>query len=215
MLGWRERDGPQPVRMNPGFNKIPKTIAMVFTVAIFFYGCQDTYERVGDEKQILIYPQGVAKDFELTYTETLDELESEDKGRSRVIAVLTSPMSEDFDNMVFKYRTFPEGLQVEFYDDDNNKSTIRANYGIIYSQTDIIDLRGDVVIETHEGKKLETPQLYWDRKAEWIFTQEKFTFTDPEDGTVMDGEGMDFNRDFSFFRAHRTYGLMTIKEDET
>lgn len=188
---------------------------MVFTVAIFFYSCQDTYERVGDEKQVLIFPQGVAQDFELTYTETQDELESEDKGTSRVIAVLKSPLSEDFDNMAFKYRTFPEGLVVEYFDQDNNKSIIKADYGIIYSQTDIIDLRGGVVIETHDGKKLETSQLYWDRKDEWIFTEEKFTYTNPEDGTVMDGEGMDFNRDFSYFKAHRTYGLMTIKEDES
>ncbi|MEY8020820.1 LPS export ABC transporter periplasmic protein LptC [Muriicola sp. SD30] len=184
-------------------------------MAIFFFGCQDTYKRVGDEKKIEIYPQGVAQNFRLTYTETPEELESEDKGDSRVIAVLKSPVSEDFDNMLFKYRTFPEGLEVEYYDKDNNKSTIKANYGIIYSQTNIIDLRGEVVIETHDGKKLETPQLYWDRKEEWIFTQEKFTYTNPEDGTVMDGEGMDFNRDFSFLNAHRTDGLMTINEEES
>ncbi len=188
---------------------------MVFTVAIFFYSCQDTYQRVGDEKQIEVYPQGVAQNFELTYTETTEELESEDEGISRVIAILKSPISEDYDNMLFKYRTFPKGLEVEYFDQDNKKSTIKADYGIIYSQTNMIDLRGNVVIETHDGKKLETPQLYWDRKEEWIFTQEKFTYTNPEDGTVMDGEGMDFNRDFSVFNANRTYGTMTIKEDES
>ncbi|NNJ88821.1 MAG: LPS export ABC transporter periplasmic protein LptC [Eudoraea sp.] len=201
--------------MKPLGKNIPIPIAMVFTVAIFFYSCQDTYKRVGDEKKIEVYPQGVAQNFELTYTETTEELESEDEGISRVIAILKSPVSEDYDNMRFKYRTFPKGLEVEYFDKDNKKSTIQADYGIIYSQTNMIDLRGNVVIETHDGKKLETPQLYWDRKEEWIFTQEKFTFTNPEDGTVMDGEGMDFNRDFSFFKAHRTYGLMTIKEDES
>ena len=182
-------------------------------MAMFFLACQDTYQRVGDEKQIAVYPQGVAQNFELTYTETTEELESEDAGNSRVIAILKSPISEDFDNMIFKYRTFPKGLEVTYFDKDNNVSTIRADYGIIYSETDIVDLKGHVVIETHDGKKLETPQLYWDRKAEWIFTKEKFKYTNPEDGTVMDGEGMDFNRDFSFFNANRTYGLMTIKEE--
>ncbi len=201
--------------MKPLGKKIPISIAMVFTVAIFFYSCQDTYQRVGDEKQIEVYPQGVAQNFELTYTETTEELESEDEGNSRVIAILKSPISEDYDNMLFKYRTFPKGLEVEYFDKDNKKSTIQADYGIIYSQTNMIDLRGNVVIETHDGKKLEAPQLYWDRREEWIFTQEKFKYTNPEDGTIMDGEGMDFNRDFSFFNAHRTYGLMTIKEDES
>ncbi|MGB5646991.1 LPS export ABC transporter periplasmic protein LptC [Muriicola sp.] len=201
--------------MKPLGKKIPISIAMVLTVAIFFYSCQDTYQRVGDEKKIEVYPQGVAQDFELTYTETTEELESEDEGNSRVIAILKSPLSEDYDNMLFKYRTFPNGLEVEYFDADNKKSTIKADFGIIYSQTDIIDLRGNVVIETHDGKKLETPQLYWDRNEEWIFTQEKFKYTNPEEGSIMDGEGMDFNRDFSILKAHKTNGLMTIKENES
>lgn len=188
---------------------------MVTTMAMFFFGCQDTYKRVGEEKKKEIYPQGVAQNFILTYTETTEELESEDAGESRVIAILRSPVSEDFDNMLFKHRTFPEGLELEYFDKDNKKSTITADYGIIYSNTNVIDLRGNVIIESHDGKKLEAPQLYWDRNEEWIFTQEKFTFTNPEDGTIMDGEGMDFNRDFSFFNAHKTYGLMTIKEEES
>lgn len=189
-------------------------IATVFTVAMLFISCQDSYTPVGDEAGELIYPQGIAANFTLTYTETGEKLSSEDEGESRVIAVLSSPLSKDFDNLRFRYRTFPEGLQVEFYDEDNQKSVVRADYGIIYSDTDLIDLRGNVEVVTHDGKKLEAPQLYWDRTNEWIFTGEKFRFTNPEDGTVMDGEGMDFNRDFSYFNAHRTYGLMTLKESQ-
>lgn len=186
----------------------------MFTVAMFFWGCQDQYKRIGEEAGENIFPQGVATNFSLTYTETAP-LETQDSGSSRVIAILRSPLSEDYDNLRFRYRTFPNGLEVEFFDEDNNKSTITADYGIIYSSTNLIDLRGNVVITTHDGKKLEAPQLYWDRGLEWIFTQEAFRYTNPEDGTVMDGEGMDFNRDFSFFNAHKTYGLMTIKEDES
>lgn len=182
---------------------------------MLFLSCQDTYKRVGEEAQKEIYPQGIAYNFTLTYTETIEQLENEDVGSSRVVAVLTSPLSEDYDNLRFQYRTFPKGLQVEFFDEENNKSIIRADYGIIYSLTNLIDLQGNVVLESHDGKKLEAPQLYWDRTNEWIFTQEKFKFTNPEDGTIMDGEGMDFNRDFSFFNAHKTYGLMTIKENES
>ncbi len=176
--------------------------------------CKDNYQRVGEEAVKPIFPQGVAQNFTLTYTETPKELGSEDADSSKVIAILRSPITEDFDNQSFRYRTFPEGLKVDFFDDKNQKSVITADYGIVYSQTNLIDLQGNVVIETHDGKKLETPQLFFDRKNSWIFTEEEFTYTNPEDGTVMDGEGMDFNRDFSFFKAHKTYGLMTIKESE-
>jgi len=190
-----------------------KNIATAFAVAMFFLSCKDTYERVGEEAPPLIFPQWVAQDFVLTYTEVKDKMGNEDVANSRILAILKSPISENFDNLKFPYRTFPNGLQVDFFDEDNNKSVITADYGIIYSATNLVDLQGNVVIESHDGKKLEAPQLYWDRVNEWIFTEKKFKYTNPEDGSIMDGEGMDFNRDFSFFNAHKTYGFMMIKEE--
>ncbi|MEO2050795.1 LPS export ABC transporter periplasmic protein LptC [Flagellimonas beolgyonensis] len=193
---------------------ILKCFATVFTVAILFMSCDDDYERVGEEAVKPIFPQGVAQNFTLVYTETLEPMSTQDSAYSKVIAVLRSPVSEDFDNQSFKFRTFPKGLVVDFFDEKNQKSVIQADYGIVYSQTNMIDLRGNVVVESHDGKKLETDQLYFDRKNNWIFTEAAFKYTNPEDGTVMDGQGMDFNRDFSFFKAHKTFGLMTIKEEE-
>ncbi len=193
---------------------ILKSFATVFTVAILFISCGDDYERVGEEAVKPLFPQGVAQNFTLTYTETMEAMGTQDSANSRVMAVLTSPLSEDFDNQRFKFRTFPKGLQVDFYDEKNQRSVIIADYGIVYSQTNLIDLQGNVVIETHDGKKLETDQLFFDQKNNWIFTEAAFKYTNPEDGTVMDGEGMDFNKDFTFFKANKTFGLMTIKEEE-
>ncbi|SDW70004.1 LPS export ABC transporter periplasmic protein LptC [Flagellimonas zhangzhouensis] len=193
---------------------ILKSFATVFTVAILFMSCGDEYERVGEERVKPIFPQGVAHNFTLTYTETKEAMSAQDSAESRIIAVLSSPVSEDYDNQYFKFKNFPEGLRVDFYDDNDQKSVVVADYGIVYSQTNLIDLQGNVVIETHDGKKLETDQLFVDRKNNWIFTEAAFKYTNPEDGTVMDGEGMDFNRDFSYFKAHKTYGLMTIKEED-
>lgn len=193
---------------------ILKCFATVLTVAILFISCGDNYERVGEEAVKPIFPSGVAQNLKLTYTKTEEEMGTEDQDSSKVNAILTSPVYENFDNQIFKFQTFPEGLKVDFFDEKNQKSIITADYGIVYSQTNLIDLQGNVVIESHDGKKLETPQLFFDRANNWIFTEEAFTYTNPEDGTVMDGEGMDFNRDFSYFKAHKTYGLMTIKEKE-
>lgn len=177
-------------------------------------GCGDRYERVGEEALKKNYPQGVATNFTLTYTEAPKEMSTLDSSASKVIAILKSPLNEDYDNQRFKYKVFPEGLQVDFFDDKSQKTVIMADYAIIYSQTNLMDLQGNVVIESHDGKKLETAQLYWDRKNKWIFTEGEFTYTNPEDGTVMDGEGMDFNRELTFLSAQKTFGLMTIKEEE-
>ena len=190
-------------------------IARAFVLAMFVLGCEDTYKRVGNEAAELVYPQGIARDFTLTYTESIKELTSQDSSDTRVIAVLKSPVSEDFTNLRFQYRTFPEGLRVEHYDAQGRLSTIEADYAIIYAQTNLYDLRGHVVMETHDGKRLQTDQLYWDRASDWIFTEGRFTLTNPEDGTVLNGQGMDFNRDFTYFSAHKTGGEMLVKEEES
>lgn len=189
-------------------------LAIVLAIAILLLSCEDQYKRVGEEAVAPLFPQGIVQNFTLTYTEMADEMGTQDLATSRVIAIVTSPLTEDFNHQKFKFRTFPKGLHVDFFDEKNQKSIITADYGIIYSQTDLVDLRGNVIIHTHDGKTLKTPQLFFDRTDNWIFTEAAFTYTNPEEGTIMDGEGMDFNRDFSFFKAHKTYGLMTLQENE-
>ena len=201
-MGWGQRKGAKLIRLRTQIRHNCIRIATVFTVAILFVACQDNYKRVGEEAVERVFPQGVAKNFTLTYTEAQRELSNIDSADSRIIAILKSPLNENYENLSFRHQIFPEGLEVDFYDEEGRKNTIKADYGMVYSQTNLIDLQGNVLIESHDGKKLETSQLYWDRKNKWIFTQHKFTYTNPEDGTVMDGEGMDFNRDFTLSLIH-------------
>ncbi len=69
-------------------------------------------------------------------------------------------------------------------------------------------------METHDGKRLVADQLYWDRTNDWIFTEGRFTLSNPEEGTLLNGTGMDFNREFSYFNAHQTGGQMEVPEEE-
>jgi hypothetical protein len=200
--------------MTKYFFEIIKGIAMVFSMAMLFFSCADNYKRVGDEAKKKVFPQGIAENFVLTYTESPEKINPEKEGASKVLAILSGPIRNDFENLIFPYQTFPEGLRVEIFNEKNEKTTVDADYGIYYKSTALIDLQGNVVIKGHDGKMLEAPQLYYDRANEWAFTQEKFKFTNPEDGTVMDGEGMDIKKDLSFLNAHKTFGLMLIKEDK-
>lgn len=199
--------------MKQSFRYYLKSIALVFSGAMLFFSCTDNYKRVGEEALPVVFPQGVAQNFLFTYTEAQKTMENEDIDSTRVVSVISGPVFKMFDNLEFPYYTFPDGLVVDIYDEESNKNVITADYGIRYLATGLIDLRGNVVIVTHDGKKLEAPQLFYDRGNEWVFTQNKFKYTNPEEGTVMDGEGMDFNKDFTFLNAHKTYGLMTIKEN--
>lgn len=199
--------------MTEKFNNILKSIAIV-SMAMLFFSCSDNYKRVGDEAKKPIFPVGIAEDFVLTYTETNAVMKTDTIDSSKVISVLTSPKSENFENLEFPYRTFPNGLVVDFFDDDQKKSIVKADYGIIYSATNLIDLQGNVVLESHDGTKLETPQLFIDQDNKWSFTHDKFKYTNPKDGTIMDGVGMDFSQDKNFLYAHKTNGLMLIPEEK-
>ena len=120
--------------------------ATVFTVAILFIGCQDNYKRVGEEAVERVFPQGVAKNFTLTYTEAKKELSALDSANSRIIVVLRSPLNENYENLSFKHQIFPEGLEIDFYDEEGRKNIITAEYAMVYSQTNLIDLQGNVLI---------------------------------------------------------------------
>ena len=187
---------------------------MVFAMALSFWSCDDQYERVGEEAGTFIFPQSVAEGFTLTYTESPKEVTNQDSTITRAIVELSADKNEDYRNMRFRYQVFPEGLLLEFYDDEDQKSIIEADYAIVFTDTNLIELKGNVVLTSHDGKKLEAPQLYFDRNNNWIFTEENFRYTNPEDGTIMMGQGMDFDRNFTKVQAQRTDGQIAIKEEE-
>ena len=188
-------------------------IAVWITMAMLFLSCKDNYKRVGGEAKKTIYPRWISENSVLTYSELKEPLGTEETKGSKNIAILRSPITYNYDNLLFPHKLFPKSLEVDFFDEKGQRNKIRADYGIVYTATNLIDLRGNVVVETPDGKKLETPQLFYDQDNEWIITQEKFTFTNPGDGSMMNGTGIDFRRDLSFLRAHKNDGLMMNKEE--
>ena len=188
--------------MKPQLKNKLLNIVTVLAVTMFF-SCQSNLSEIEKMRFTEKFPNGIAENFVLTYTDS-----------AKVKAILRSVLNEDFSNQSFPYSEFPKGLQVDFFDDLNNKSTVTAQYGILYSNTNLVELRDSVVLKTHDGKVLETSQLFWDQKNEWVFTEKKFTFTNPKEGTIMNGDVMDFNKDFSIAKAHKTFGVFAIEDRE-
>ena len=82
----------------------------------------------------------------------------------------------------------------------------------MYSRTDIVDLRGNVFITTPEGAILNTSQLYWDIKKEWVFTQEYFTFKN-EDYDIA-ANILDASRSFDKITTGPLVGNVLVEEEE-
>ncbi|WP_298416741.1 LPS export ABC transporter periplasmic protein LptC [uncultured Kordia sp.] len=167
------------------------------------FSCQGDYNS---EMQKLSYskrfPVGEAENIFLVYTDS-----------GKVKSTLRSPYNKDFSNQKFPFSEFPKGVIVKFFDDQNNENTITADYAILYSDTRLVDLQGNVTLTTHKGDVLAAPQLFWDQDREWIFTEGEFKISN-EYGVLLQGtNGIDFNRDLSIMEAHEIYDS-TIPIDE-
>jgi LPS export ABC transporter protein LptC len=172
----------------------------VLAVTLFF-SCDDGSSILKQINQFNENPVGIAYDIRMTYTDS-----------ANVKAILTAPINLDYTHLSFKYSEFPEGLKIIFYNDNNEENTVVADYGILYNQTRIVDLQGNVVLLSNSGSRLETSQMYWDSEKEWLFTEQPFTFKSENED--MAATRLDTNKEFSKFQTGKLTGTMLVEEQK-
>ena len=129
---------------------------MVILIVITLFSCEGNYQNIQKMNLKDEAPFAIGKNINLKYIDS-----------GKVAANLIAPKLLDYSNFDFPYQEFPEGIILHFWEKDA-MSTITADYGIIYSGTNIIDLQGNVVIKMQDGKLLETPQLYYDQVNQFV-----------------------------------------------
>jgi LPS export ABC transporter protein LptC len=168
--------------------------AILLASGVFLMACESDLKNVRKLTETSFAPSGSVDSIHLKYTDS-----------GRIKSVLKSPKMLDFSAISHPYTEFPKGIHLTLFEENGNKSTIVANYAISYKKTKIIDLQGNVIITSYDGKKLETSQLYYDQKNEWFFTEKPFKYTD-EIGGYLEGPGVDFSKDFKVFNMQRSKG---------
>jgi LPS export ABC transporter protein LptC len=186
--------------MQPLRYKFLKKGFLVLAVTLFF-SCDDGSSILKQINQFNENPVGIAYDIRMTYTDS-----------AKVKAILTAPINLDYTHLSFKYSEFPEGLKIIFYNDNNEENTVVADYGILYNQTRIVDLQGNVVLLSNSGSRLETSQMYWDSEKEWLFTEQPFTFKSENED--MAATRLDTNKEFSKFQTGKLTGTMLVEEQK-
>ena len=176
---------------------IIKNLVTAIVVTLFF-SCTNDFDKVQKIGVLQNQPIGEAENIDVKYTEVKEDT------TVKLLANLLSPKMLDYSNRNFKFSEFPKGIELKLYDDDNNKTTITSKYAIVYSDTDIIDLRDDVVVITHGGDTLHTDQLYYNEKLEWVFTNVPFVFK--RAAGVTNGYGFDSDKTFKKFQMREMEG---------
>jgi LPS export ABC transporter protein LptC len=174
-----------------------KKVMLLLVTTFFFVSCESNFNEVRKINITEFNPAGEANDFNLKYTDS-----------GKIKAILISPQMLDYSNLEFPFTEFPKGIKVTIYDEKGNKSFITASYAISYSKSNLIDLQGKVKITTHDGKMLETEQLYYDQKNEWFFTQKQYKYTN--NTSVVEGLGIDFSKDFKTLDTQKISGVYSI-----
>lgn len=169
----------------------------VFLFLTTFCSCESNLKDVQNIYKTTFVATGEADSINLKYTDS-----------GQVKSTLQSIKMLDYSSAKNPFVEFPKGILVTLYDANNRKTTIKADKAISYKRTQVIDLMGNVKIVTHDGKILETTQLYFDQKNEWFFTEEAFKFNDGQGG-YLEGIGIDFSKDFKVFNMQNNMGQVT------
>lgn len=184
---------------------------MALLVAITLFACESNYQNVKKLSLSDGEPIAVGKNINFKYTENKD-LNLTDS--AKLVTNLLAEKLLDFSNLDFPYKEFPNGIEVHFWNDEGKESTVTSDYAIQYDNTELVDLRRNVVIVTADSVVLNADQLYWDQKNQWVFTDQPYRIKF-KDGSYNEGARFDGNQDFTIFLSRKNQGVQLIDKQQT
>jgi len=179
---------------------IKSTVVILITTVLF--ACEGNYKNVKKLSMKDGLPVAEGVDINMFYTDS-----------GKVVTNLIAPRIRDYSNFEFSYQEFPEGVEVRFFE-NGEQSTVTSDYAMRYPETNIVDLRENVVLVTADGNVLNAQQLYWDQKNKWVFTDKPYRITF-NDGSYNDGARFDANEDFTVFLSRKNDGIQIIDQNKT
>lgn len=149
-----------------------------------------------------LYPTGEADSALIKYTDS-----------AQIKTEMFAVKMMDYSNAKYPFNHFPEGIEVTIFDENKKEHHIVADKATSYTKTGMIDLQGNVKITSHDGKVMETQQLYYDQKNKWFFTEHYFKVTD-HNKSFFEGIGIDFDQNFKIVNAQQNRAeLKDIKNE--
>ncbi|MFM7054348.1 MAG: LPS export ABC transporter periplasmic protein LptC [Bacteroidota bacterium] len=111
------------------------------------------------------------------------------------------------------YTEMPEGIKVEFFNNDLKPSTtMTAKRAIKREKAQQMEAFGNVEVVNAKGEKLNTEHLVWNEITKKISSDEfvKITTSDK----IIYGKGFESNQDFTSYRIFKITGTINISRNE-
>ncbi len=178
-----------------------KSVIVLFG-AITLFACEGNYKNIQKFNLADGGPIAEGRMVNVKYTDS-----------GRLTTNLIAPLLLDYSNYEYPYQEFPEGVEVRFWNDENKRSTVTADYAIRYDKSGIVDLRRNVVLVTSDSLVLKAEQLYWDQINRWVFTDKPYQIQF-DDGSYNNGTGFNSSEDFTTFLSRKNQGVRMIDKKE-
>lgn len=180
--------------------RIYKSIIASFTLAIVLFSCESRYKEARQLSYSDEAPMAEAKGVNLKYTDS-----------GRIVSNLISERVFDYSNQKFPYQNFLDGVKVDFWNKDGEKTTVIADYAMRFIDMDLVDLRDNVVIITTDSVELHAQQLYWSQEKRWLFTDKPYKIIF-KDGSSNEGTRFDSNEDFTNFLSRDNLSIQQVEQ---
>ena len=128
-------------------------------------------------------------------------------------AKLTAP--HVIERMIDKvaYSEFDQGMHFEFYGPDGKvESELNSEEGTVNLQEGIAEARGNVVVFTKKGEKIESEKLFWDKGRDMIWTPAFVKIRTKDE--IIYGDSMEANTNMEYYKIFHTKGVIQIKDEE-
>ena len=191
--------GASIVRMKKNIRRYKSGIAgLVLAIALF--ACESNFKQVRQLSFSDEAPMAEAKGVNLKYTDS-----------GKIVSNLISQKVFDYSNQKFPYQRFTDGVEVYFWNDKGEKTTVTSDFALRYVDMHLVDLRDNVVILTADSVELHAEQLYWSQEKKWLFTDKPYTIKF-KDGSFNKGTRFDSNEDFTEFLSRDNLSTQQLEQ---
>jgi LPS export ABC transporter protein LptC len=182
-----------------------KTIGfLVGGILLVLVSCKNDIEKINSFADNLELPDQSGKNIKIEYSDT-----------GKLQLRFTAPELNRYVTKENPYYEFPKGIEVYFFDKNENlQSIITAKYCIYKDETQLWEARDSVVARNVQtGERIDTEQLFWDQPKKFIYST-VFTKITNNDGVHFGEKGFEAAQDLSSYRLIGSRGKMRVKDEE-
>lgn len=109
------------------------------------------------------------------------------------------------------YWYFPEGIYVEKFDTlFHSEASIKADTAYYFDKKGLWHLIGSVEVESLQGERFDTSELFWDQKKEKVYSEKYIRIQQEEQ--IITGVGFESNQNMTRYKIFNSQGEFPVED---